>query len=142
MASMAIFDGKQRNMLPEDFLKRISSQDYIDAKGLTEALGQPSPVSVRINPYKWTQPVSGYRKVPWEPQGYYLPVKPLFTPDPLFHAGVYYPQEASSMFTGEVFRQVTAGMRDLRVLDLCGAPGRQEHTPVSPDSRQRIPGSQ
>ncbi|MFZ0473781.1 MAG: RsmB/NOP family class I SAM-dependent RNA methyltransferase, partial [Bacteroidales bacterium] len=110
-------------MFPEDFLKRISHQDYIDAKGLTEALGQPSPVSVRINPYKWTYPVSGYKNVPWEPQGFYLPVKPLFTPDPLFHAGVYYPQEASSMFTGEVFRQVTAGMGDLRVLDLCGAPG-------------------
>ncbi len=50
-------------------------------------------------------------------------MKPLFTPDPLFHAGVYYPQEASGMFTGEVFRQVTEGMGDLRVLDLCGAPG-------------------
>jgi 16S rRNA C967 or C1407 C5-methylase (RsmB/RsmF family)/NOL1/NOP2/fmu family ribosome biogenesis protein len=120
---MVIFTGKQRYMLPEDFLTRISHQDYIDAKGMTEALGQPSPVSVRINPYKWAQPVSGYKKVPWEPQGYYLPVKPLFTPDPLFHAGVYYPQEASSMFTGEVFRQVTEGMQDLRVLDLCGAPG-------------------
>jgi len=123
MASMAIFAGKQRKMLPEDFLKRISHQDYIDATGLTEALGKPSPVSVRINPYKWAQPVSGYKKVLWEPQGYYLPVKQLFTPDPLFHAGVYYPQEASSMFTGEVFRQVTAGMKELRVLDLCGAPG-------------------
>jgi 16S rRNA C967 or C1407 C5-methylase (RsmB/RsmF family)/NOL1/NOP2/fmu family ribosome biogenesis protein len=110
-------------MLPEDFLKRISSQDYIDARRLTEALGQPSPVSVRINPHKWKQTVSGYKKVPWDPQGYYLPAKPLFTPDPLFHAGVYYPQEASSMFTGEVFRQVTAGAGDLRVLDLCGAPG-------------------
>lgn len=120
---MVIFAGKQRNMLPEDFLNRISHQNYIDAKGLTEALGQPSPVSVRINPYKWAHPVSEYKKVLWEPLGYYLPVKPLFTPDPLFHAGVYYPQEASSMFTGEVFRQVTAGMEDLRVLDLCGAPG-------------------
>jgi 16S rRNA C967 or C1407 C5-methylase (RsmB/RsmF family)/NOL1/NOP2/fmu family ribosome biogenesis protein len=110
-------------VFPEDFLKRISHQDYIDAKGLTEAMGNPSPVSVRINKYKWAHPVSGYKNVPWEPQGYYLPVKPLFTPDPLFHAGVYYPQEASSMFTGEVFRQVTAGMGDLRVLDLCGAPG-------------------
>jgi 16S rRNA C967 or C1407 C5-methylase (RsmB/RsmF family) len=120
---MAIFVRKQRSMLPEDFLKRISQQHYIDAKGLAEALGQPSPVSVRINPHKWAHPVTGFNRVKWEPQGYYLPVKPLFTPDPLFHAGVYYPQEASSMFTGEVFRQVTAGMEELRVLDLCGAPG-------------------
>jgi 16S rRNA C967 or C1407 C5-methylase (RsmB/RsmF family) len=27
------------------------------------------------------------------------------------------------MFTGEVFRQLTAGRSGLRVLDLCGAPG-------------------
>jgi len=110
-------------VFPEDFLKRISHQDYIDARGMAEALGQPSPVSVRINPYKWRRTLSEYKKVPWDPQGYYLPAKTLFTPDPLFHAGVYYPQEASSMFTGEVFRQVTDGLGDLRVLDLCGAPG-------------------
>ena len=66
-----------------------------------DALGRPSPVSVRINPHKWHHPVTGYEKVPWEPHGYYLPEKPQFTPDPLFHAGVYYPQESSGMFTGE-----------------------------------------
>jgi 16S rRNA C967 or C1407 C5-methylase (RsmB/RsmF family)/NOL1/NOP2/fmu family ribosome biogenesis protein len=110
-------------MLPEEFLERISRQNYIDAGRLAEALGQPSPVSVRINPYKWTCPVTGYDRVIWEPQGYYLQGRPLFTADPLFHAGVYYPQEASSMFTGEVFRQVTTSMNNIRVLDLCGAPG-------------------
>jgi 16S rRNA C967 or C1407 C5-methylase (RsmB/RsmF family)/NOL1/NOP2/fmu family ribosome biogenesis protein len=120
---MVIFAGKQRSMLPEDFINRISKQHYIDAAGLTEALEKPSPASVRINPHKWAHPVTRYERVKWEPQGYYLPGKPLFTPDPLFHAGVYYPQEASSMFTGEVFRQVTAGLDGLRVLDLCGAPG-------------------
>ena len=120
---MVIFAGKQRSMLPEDFIKRISNQHYINAAGLTEALETPSPVSVRVNPHKWPHPVTGYEKVKWEPQGYYLPGKPLFTPDPLFHAGVYYPQEASSMFTGEAFRQITAGLDGLRVLDLCGAPG-------------------
>ncbi|MRR22306.1 rRNA cytosine-C5-methyltransferase, partial [bacterium] len=45
------------------------------------------------------------------------------TADPLFHAGVYYPQESSSMFLGEVFRQLMPGRSGLRVLDLCGAPG-------------------
>ena len=120
---MVIFAGNHQSMLPEDFLDRIKKQYYIDAAGLTEALEKPSPVSVRINPHKWAHPVTGYERVKWEPQGYYLPGKPLFTPDPLFHAGVYYPQEASSMFTGEVFRQVTAGYDSLRVLDLCGAPG-------------------
>ena len=110
-------------MLPEEFLKRISGQSYLDAHALAEALGRPAGISVRVNPHKWPHPVTGYEKVGWEPHGWYLPGKTLFTPDPLFHAGVYYPQESSGMFTGEFFRQVTAGMSDLRVLDLCGAPG-------------------
>jgi 16S rRNA C967 or C1407 C5-methylase (RsmB/RsmF family)/NOL1/NOP2/fmu family ribosome biogenesis protein len=110
-------------MFPEEFIKRLEQQDYIDAEQLTSALEHEAPVSIRINPYKWKQPVTGYEKVAWEPDGYYLKERPLFTADPLFHAGVYYPQEASSMFTGEVFRQVSAGTEDIRVLDLCGAPG-------------------
>ncbi len=110
-------------MLPEEFLQRINTQTYIDSPLLQAALLQPAPVSVRINPAKWTERVSGYEGVPWEQNGFYLPERPLFTLDPLFHAGAYYPQEASGMFTGELFRQVTSGMKNLRVLDLCGAPG-------------------
>src|SRR5512133_610333 len=110
-------------MLPEEFLKRINTQTYIDSQSLQAALLQPAPVSVRINPAKWTAEVSGYERVPWEPNGFFLPARPLYTLDPLFHAGAYYPQEASGMFTGELFRQVTSGMKNLRVLDLCGAPG-------------------
>ncbi len=110
-------------MLPEEFLERISHQPYIDSAGLADALSCPSEASVRVNRYKWPYPVEGYEKVHWEPDGYYLPSRTLFTPDPLFHAGVYYPQESSGMFAGELFRQLTAGMTGLRVLDLCGAPG-------------------
>lgn len=110
-------------MLPAEFLKRIGEQSYIDAPGLEEALSQPAGSSMRVNPHKWPHPVSGYEKVAWEPNGYYLAAKRLYTPDPLFHAGVYYPQESSSMFTGELFRQLTSGMTNLRMLDLCGAPG-------------------
>jgi len=110
-------------MLPEEFLQRINTQTYIDSPSLQAALLQPAPVSVRINPAKWTTEVNGYDRVPWEQNGFYLPARPLFTLDPLFHAGAYYPQEASGMFTGELFRQVTSGMKNLRVLDLCGAPG-------------------
>ncbi|HUW93490.1 MAG TPA: hypothetical protein VMV74_10015 [Bacteroidales bacterium] len=110
-------------MLPEEFLQRIKVQSYLDATLLQEALLQPAKVSVRINPAKWNADGIRYEKVPWASNGFYLPTRPLFTLDPLFHAGTYYPQEASGMFTGELFRQVTAGMNDLRVLDLCGAPG-------------------
>ncbi len=110
-------------MLPEKFLERIASQPYIDAAGLTSALQQPGEPSVRVNRHKWKVAVTAYERVRWEPDGYYLPGKTLFAFDPLYHAGVYYPQESSGMFTGELFRQLTAGRNGLRVLDLCGAPG-------------------
>lgn len=110
-------------MLPPDFLERIHRQSYIDAESLAAALEGSSVTSVRVNSLKWPAPVEKYPRVEWEPDGYYLPDRPLFTADPLFHAGVYYPQESSSMFSGEVFRQLTVGRSGLRVLDLCGAPG-------------------
>ena len=110
-------------MLPGEFLERISSQAYLDPAGLVDALSCASDASVRVNPVKWPHKIISYDKVLWEQNGYHLLGRPLFTPDPLFHAGVYYPQESSSMFAGEVFRQISAGKKGLRVLDLCGAPG-------------------
>ncbi len=61
--------------------------------------------------------------VPWSSQGYYLPTRPSFTFDPLFHAGVYYVQEASSMFLEQALKQTVDMSQPLRVLDLCAAPG-------------------
>ena len=60
-------------------------------------------------------------EVPWHEDGYYLSKRPQFTLDPLFHAGCYYVQEASSMFLGEVLNQYVK--RDSIVLDMCAAPG-------------------
>jgi len=110
-------------MLPPEFTERIHNQPYIDAGTLVAALAGPSVASFRVNRLKWPHAVTGYDRVEWEPDGWYLPERPLYTLDPLFHAGVYYPQESSSMFAGEMFRQLTAGMSGMRVLDLCGAPG-------------------
>ena len=61
--------------------------------------------------------------VPWSSQGYYLPSRPSFTFDPLFHAGTYYVQEASSMFLEQAIKQTMDTNQPLRVLDLCAAPG-------------------
>ena len=60
-------------------------------------------------------------EVPWHIDGYYLSERPQFTLDPLFHAGCYYVQEASSMFVQQVLEQYvdTSSI----VLDLCAAPG-------------------
>ncbi|MDO6429848.1 RNA methyltransferase [Flavitalea sp. BT771] len=87
--------------------------------------------SVRLNPAKWpgdgeTHEWSsdvGMEKIPWSTWGYYLSKRPSFTFDPLFHAGAYYVQEASSMFLEQVLRQSADLSRPLRVLDLCAAPG-------------------
>lgn len=89
------------------------------------ALNQSAPVSIRLNPAKpgWGDNIQDKIPVPWHPQGYYLPERPVFTLDPAFHAGAYYVQEASSMFLYEAVRQTTDFSRSLKVLDLCAAPG-------------------
>ncbi|MDN3654521.1 RNA methyltransferase [Ferruginibacter paludis] len=61
--------------------------------------------------------------VPWSTDGYYLSQRPSFTLDPVFHAGAYYVQEASSMFLEQVLRQTTDLTQSIKVLDLCAAPG-------------------
>ena len=82
--------------------------------------------SIRINPAKAFDPYEHFTiqdKVPWCTNGFYLNERPSFTIDPLFHAGAYYVQEASSMFLEEVIRQTCDLTKPLRVLDLCAAPG-------------------
>ena len=92
---------------------------------LEAALQMPPPVSIRFNPSKavdrayWPE-VSA--SVPWHPDGYYLTSRPIFTLDPILHAGAYYVQEASSMFVYEAMRQHRPE-GPLQVLDLCAAPG-------------------
>ena len=72
---------------------------------LAEALLHTEPpVSIRLNPLKRKQgslsPVlpALSDKIPWASDAFYLDERPAFTFDPLFHAGCYYVQEASSMF--------------------------------------------
>lgn len=110
-------------MFPEAFIKRIKKQEYIDSKELLQSLQEPSPVSVRVNRDKWKQSPLDSEKVPWCRDGYYLSERPSFTLDPLFHAGVYYPQEASGMFLEQIIKQVAHEGSNLKILDLCGAPG-------------------
>jgi 16S rRNA C967 or C1407 C5-methylase (RsmB/RsmF family)/NOL1/NOP2/fmu family ribosome biogenesis protein len=110
-------------MFPEQFVERIKLQPYIDAERLLNALTTPSPVSIRINPQKWHLIPSGGKPVKWCGNGFYLDFRPSFTLDPLFHAGVYYPQEASGMFLTEIFNQLDLKSVELKILDLCGAPG-------------------
>ncbi len=110
-------------MFPDEFIRRIHTQKYIDAGALLKSLEEPSPVSIRINPSKWQKKPSHSEPVPWCNNGYYLENRPSYTLDPLFHSGCYYPQEASGMFLEQVIRQTSVLSGNLRVLDLCAAPG-------------------
>ena len=87
------------------------------------ALEQPAPTSIRLNPNKLTDTYKKCETVGWEPQGRYLAERPVFTLDPLLHAGAYYVQEASSMFAGYALRQIIGDETNIRILDLCAAPG-------------------
>lgn len=109
--------------LPNAFTGTIQDLFNADqARALLEAIeaGEP-PVSIRINPRKWVRELP-LDRVLWSDHAYYLPERPVFTKDPLFHAGAYYVQEASSMILGNIFRQIRKDS-PVRVLDLCAAPG-------------------
>lgn len=113
--------------LPEDFIKQTEPL-FGDSiwQTFTSALDCQAPVSIRLNPAKarGMVPLSGLQDgiVPWCSDGYYLNERPNFTFDPLLHAGLYYVQEASSMFLDRVLRQYLPEGQ-VRMLDLCAAPG-------------------
>lgn len=91
-----------------------------------DALNEEPRVSIRYNSAKKADDDALFAadmlsQVPWASQGRYLSSRPLFTADPLFHAGCYYVQEASSMFLEQVVKQFVS--EPVRALDLCAAPG-------------------
>ena len=94
---------------------------------LCHALAEEPPVSIRLNPFKLKVQAAaqalpaGTVRIPWCEEGYYLPGRPNFTFDPCLHAGLYYVQEASSMFVAHVIRQLVR--EPVMMLDLCAAPG-------------------
>lgn len=119
----------EKNSLPQAFLSRIEQQLGVETPTFLKSLTQPSPTSIRLNPQKLVE-MAG-EPIPWSKHGLYLPERPSFVGDPLFHAGAYYVQEASSMVLEKALEGMTIdeqGTRifeggPLRILDLCAAPG-------------------
>ncbi|MBR4774849.1 MAG: hypothetical protein IK008_01970 [Bacteroidales bacterium] len=109
------------------------------ADEVVRALGGQPSVSIRLNPAKLSAcPFPDATPVPWSPYGFLLKERPVFTLDPLFHAGCYYVQDSSAMFVGHVFREMTAGLTGgCRVLDLCAAPGGKT-TDLAASLRERF----
>ena len=106
-------------------------------------------VSVHMNPAKpilregrWPPeinepPFEISHEIPWAADSYFLSSRPSFTLDPLFHAGLYYVQEASGMFVAFTLKQIADLSQNLTVLDLCAAPGGKStmiQSLISPES--------
>jgi len=111
---------------PPDFIAEMKSMmcaDEVDE--LLSSLRETPTTSIRLNPKKANRVMTDFgacESVPWCEWGRYLADRPSFTMDPLFHAGAYYVQEASSMFIAHLLQQYV-GKRPVTALDLCAAPG-------------------
>ena len=118
-------------MLPAEFISYTRElfgeavwQQYL------HSFDEPTPVSVRLNPFKPLSSLTSYLlpladPVPHCKDAYYLTERPNFTLDPLLHAGAYYVQEASSMYLDKVIREELSSFNYQlsTALDLCAAPG-------------------
>ncbi len=111
------------SLYPEAFLSRMQALLNTEYPDFIKSLDTPAPTSIRLNPGKVSDAFVETDNIPWCNEGKYLAERPSFTFDPLFHAGAYYVQEASSMFLEEVWKQVNPENIPVRVLDLCAAPG-------------------
>jgi 16S rRNA C967 or C1407 C5-methylase (RsmB/RsmF family)/NOL1/NOP2/fmu family ribosome biogenesis protein len=111
--------------LPAELLNSLTTTKGFNETAFVNAhLEEERITSVRVNPFKPIRPeFETGRQVPWCDTGVYLDVRPLFTFDPLFHAGCYYVQEAGSMFIHHALKQSIDLNKDQVVLDLCAAPG-------------------
>lgn len=107
--------------LPPAFVERVK-QDVFLGDNLLVALQGEKPTSIRYNPLKLPDRLPEMQAVSWCENAYYLKERPVFTLDPHFHAGAYYPQEAGSMMLDQVLRQLNLPDQAI-VLDLCAAPG-------------------
>jgi 16S rRNA C967 or C1407 C5-methylase (RsmB/RsmF family)/NOL1/NOP2/fmu family ribosome biogenesis protein len=119
------------SQLPEKLLQSLQAIEAFDRDAFERVHASGERItSIRVNPEKNFEVRSRYfgtdfelSPVPWCQYGYYLKKRPSFTFDPLFHAGCYYVQEASSMFLEQAVRQTVDLSKAVRILDLSAAPG-------------------
>jgi len=113
--------------LPSEFIAQMTDiLGQEECHSFTESFQQEPATSIRLNPKKAASVWPGLRsaEIPWAENGYMLSERPKFTLDPLFHAGAYYVQEASSMLVSHVMAQLRPQLgAQIKILDLCAAPG-------------------
>ncbi len=108
--------------IPKEFVDHVKTIIGSEVNELLLALHEKPNAAIRLNPNKPEHALSLGKPVPWCRNGYYLPERPVFTLDPYFHAGHYYPQEPSSMQIATILDHLDLPKEPL-VLDLCAAPG-------------------
>jgi 16S rRNA C967 or C1407 C5-methylase (RsmB/RsmF family)/NOL1/NOP2/fmu family ribosome biogenesis protein len=116
-------------LLPDTFIASLQGLPGFDQEAFIKAHEQQEQLtSLRLNRFKSFE-LGGHtllndkEAIPWCNNGFYLKQRPLFVLDPLWHAGAYYVQEASSMFIQYLLEQVIPYPQPMKVLDLCAAPG-------------------
>lgn len=112
------------NKLPSAFIRSlIENYNFEDEEFIKSHESGEQLTSIRLNNFKPSDAFPEQKEIPWCTAGRYLNERPSFTADPLFHAGCYYVQEASSMFLEQVLKHTTDLNASNKVLDLCAAPG-------------------
>lgn len=113
--------------LPSEFVEMMRNILGEETDDFLRAMQKPPVCSVRLNSRKPGASFPDSSPVKWCQTGVYLPERPIFTLDPLLHAGAYYVQDASSMIYREVTYRIVGvlgnGASPLCVADLCAAPG-------------------
>lgn len=130
-------ESTEKASLPSEFVRAIE-RERSDGAALIESLSAAPVVSARVNlgkvreashlynrsPDAGVAPLPIAASVPWCSEGHYLSSRPEYVLDPLWHAGAYYSQEASSMFLAHVLRALPGTVPEAPLcLDLCAAPG-------------------
>lgn len=117
--------GMEREALPGKFVENMRLLLGDESEAFFAALDEEAPVSVRLNLRKPGAVFEGAEPVKWCRSAFYLPERPEFVLDPLFHAGAYYVQEAASTIHQTIVERLSAlsGGGPLRLLDMCAAPG-------------------
>jgi 16S rRNA C967 or C1407 C5-methylase (RsmB/RsmF family)/NOL1/NOP2/fmu family ribosome biogenesis protein len=131
--------------IPQELIDSLQNVNGFHEEAFIQAHEKSeSPISIRLNPAKpiekWkigdnspsqqerdagaNEPTNGIiTQIPWCENGRYLANRQKFILDPLLHAGTYFVQEASSMSLESVLRQTVDLSHNLKILDLCAAPG-------------------
>lgn len=123
-------------MLPEGFKNNMMSLlGETEYKLLEDSFSDAPVQSLRLNPFKGNEEsrrklieLLGLEKIPYERDGYYFSSDVYPGRRPYHEAGAYYIQDPGAMVPGAMLAESLSehfgsGEDDLRILDLCAAPG-------------------